>query len=473
MLKINIKSPQTNSCKINLNEDYVNIISEHPSSTQIEYDKPFSVMLDCSYSFSLDDYLFIEAKADDVRGRRLAIALVASDGKQSRVLNLQWYERLFELWNLFCIPVKDFFKNVEIDPNKINKIIIKGSGGGSFDLKNWGVSKTPTSRSYVENPLETEGWLAEEYGARGFQLIYQEKSCRIFGVHSFKWNRMMLHWLHSSDIVVLSCPRYLDFESAFLEYRFAKYLNLKIDNIFVLCNSLEEMQYAQMAGFTNTYFISNGVTFNSENFTIQPTKKIYNAVYTANPISGRWKLGDCKRHHLAWKIPNLALITGSGKLSEYPPNVIYKNKKILTPTEVCTILNQSHIGLCLSSVEGVMRANVEYLLSGLPVVTTKNKGGRDEFYEDWYRIVSDDTQESVADAVEELMGRKIDPQKIRASVIDKLEQHQARLYDLFESIKVKHNLYYQTKNIIYELANSTNCCSPCSKYSKVLLESMT
>jgi hypothetical protein len=45
--------------------------------------------------------------------------------------------------------------------------------------------------------------------------------------------------------------------------------------------------------------------------------------------------------------------------------------------EIPAWLNQARVGLCLSAYEGCMRASAEYLLCGLPIVSTPNIGGRD------------------------------------------------------------------------------------------------
>lgn len=45
------------------------------------------------------------------------------------------------------------------------------------------------------------------------------------------------------------------------------------------------------------------------------------------------------------------------------------------------IYGQSRCGLILSAEEGACFAAMEYLLCGLPVVTTPNIGGRDEFFD--------------------------------------------------------------------------------------------
>ena len=56
----------------------------------------------------------------------------------------------------------------------------------------------------------------------------------------------------------------------------------------------------------------------------------------------------------------------------------YRN---LDAAELCHWLNRSRTGLCLSEREGAMFASIEYLLCGLPIVTTPSIGGRHVFFE--------------------------------------------------------------------------------------------
>lgn len=44
----------------------------------------------------------------------------------------------------------------------------------------------------------------------------------------------------------------------------------------------------------------------------------------------------------------------------------------LDSEELNRCLNQCRLGLCLSAVEGPMYASIEYLLAGLPVVSTES-----------------------------------------------------------------------------------------------------
>jgi len=53
--------------------------------------------------------------------------------------------------------------------------------------------------------------------------------------------------------------------------------------------------------------------------------------------------------------------------------------KFLSKKEINEYYNESYSGLCLSDIEGACLVSVEYLLSGLPVISVKNVGGRDKF----------------------------------------------------------------------------------------------
>ena len=62
--------------------------------------------------------------------------------------------------------------------------------------------------------------------------------------------------------------------------------------------------------------------------------------------------------------------------------------------------NLSKVGLCLSKAEGAMYSSMEYLLCGLPIVSTKSIGGRDEFFTDKNCIFAKDNSKSVKDCVD-------------------------------------------------------------------------
>ena len=169
--------------------------------------------------------------------------------------------------------------------------------------------------------------------------------------------------------------------------------------------------------------------------------KRFDAIYTA-------KIEPFKRHHLAAKVSRLAIAahpfgfseTYGAQLRDSLPQATWLTKnfdedRFMIPTEeMYKFINQSRVGLCLSAEEGAMYASAEYLLCGLPVVSTKSIGGRDVFFEDDYVKIVDDTPEAVAAGVEEMIHRKVDASVIREKTIENMKGHRARFMDLVQTI---------------------------------------
>src|SRR5262249_36616283 len=80
---------------------------------------------------------------------------------------------------------------------------------------------------------------------------------------------------------------------------------------------------------------------------------------------------------------------------------------------VCEILNRSRVGLCLSALEGAMRAAIEYALCGLAVVSTHSVGGRERFLIGPHVRMVEDDADAVARAVAELKAKAFNPIAIR------------------------------------------------------------
>jgi glycosyltransferase involved in cell wall biosynthesis len=166
----------------------------------------------------------------------------------------------------------------------------------------------------------------------------------------------------------------------------------------------------------------------------------FDAVYNA-------RMNPFKRHTLAREISKLLVIGGvfaEGDSYEYfagirdaMPQARFTHAtddRYYSEAEVAATVAQARVGLCLSSVEGAMYAAVEYLLCGLPVVSTASRGGRDEWFDGEYvRIVPDDPQ-AVRDAVEELIALDLSPYRIRQQTLHRMCEHRQRLFELGQSI---------------------------------------
>ena len=98
----------------------------------------------------------------------------------------------------------------------------------------------------------------------------------------------------------------------------------------------------------------------------------------------------------------------------------------LSPQQTNAALNRAAVGLCLSAIEGSNYASMEYMLAGLPVVSTPSLGGRDVFFDPEYCMVCEPDASAVRDAVEAMKARKLPRDYIRARTLAKIEPERRR-----------------------------------------------
>lgn len=153
----------------------------------------------------------------------------------------------------------------------------------------------------------------------------------------------------------------------------------------------------------------------------------YDAIYVA-------QAKKFKRMHLARDVKRLYILTYSCKfrtpeggydLHAFEPRLShcdYNREFIRTNEEICQLYAKSVCGLALSKKEGAMWASMEYLMSGIPVVTTKNTGGRDQYLDSECAIWVKPTVASVREGVEFFVKNPPDRQAIRESVLVKVKK---------------------------------------------------
>jgi glycosyltransferase involved in cell wall biosynthesis len=207
-----------------------------------------------------------------------------------------------------------------------------------------------------------------------------------------------------------------------------------------LCNTLQQQKIFEEHNL-NAVFCNQNCLIDERIFKpITGTSKIFDAVYDA-------RFSTYKRHYLARNIDNIAFVYTCNP-SEYQevnflfPHAHYFNKALaedgpqllLSPETVNLCLNACKVGLCLSSVEGAMYASIQYCLSGLPVVSTKSKGGRNVFFDEEYALIVEDDPDAVKEGVDELIRRNVCADTIRCKVLEKVKQHRLTLINLIQSI---------------------------------------
>ena len=173
-----------------------------------------------------------------------------------------------------------------------------------------------------------------------------------------------------------------------------------------------------------------------------PMEKRYDAIYNG-------RIDPFKRHYLAREIKSLALIyyTMTGEDHRAYTEKIFKDLahatfvnnetgsyRFLMHDDICRQLNAAHVGLVLSEQEGGNHASVEYLLSGIPVVSTKNSGGRDHFLLPEFSRTVDPDPIQIRDAVEELKEMRIPAQTIRRKTLMLCLHHRKVLQETIQLI---------------------------------------
>ena len=217
-----------------------------------------------------------------------------------------------------------------------------------------------------------------------------------------------------------------------------------------MCNSQKELTNLTKYGFIGD-IINHNAWLDENLYSVQTTEKKYNALLFA-------RQAKFKRHYLASKVNNLALVAGGPRHGHaeqiiLPPHV-YNNDVPLGLDQIIEKINQSNCGLCLSKEEGACFSSSEYLLCGIPVVSTISEGGRDFWYDDYNSIVCQDTEEAVASAVQIFLQNKRDPELIRSNHIALSKQQRARFTKVLQQVFFKHDININAFNYFKE--NFTN-----------------
>ena len=220
-----------------------------------------------------------------------------------------------------------------------------------------------------------------------------------------------------------------------------------LHELIFLCNTEEERRL--VAGVGGTAIFSNHNLMVSEDI-FRPLPEVpveFDAVY-----SGR--ISHAKRHYLAFDVERLVHVTFS--IGELPPagdrafirrllaqsplhrvaNPIVDGLATrLTPPQVNRVYNQAAVGLCLSPAEGAMCSSMEYLMAGLPVVSTPSLGGRDVYFDPDYCIIAEPDPAAIRRAVETLRDRAIPREEIRSRTMAKVWPQRRELMEFLSELR--------------------------------------
>ncbi|MFZ0407713.1 MAG: glycosyltransferase [Cyanobium sp.] len=258
-----------------------------------------------------------------------------------------------------------------------------------------------------------------------FRLYIDNPKVRIFIIeniiHNYHWLKKYAGGIRPTDyfFVIVGCYSHdwlISHEAQALAA-----LNINQKNFFIMANDQREQDLFRKHGF-DCKIINQNAWLDEEVVNAKmDTSKIYDAIYVG-------RLAQFKRHFLAKKVSNLALVAGSlhsaAEASYVPPHA-YKNSSPLSQDEVFEKISSSRCGLILSEQEGACFASSEYLLCGVPVVSTKSEGGRDVWYNESNSIVCEPDPCAISEAVRYFCNTDICSDSIRSQHIDQARQYRS------------------------------------------------
>jgi len=227
-------------------------------------------------------------------------------------------------------------------------------------------------------------------------------------------------------------------------------LNDIYKNIVILTNTEEETIFFKERTTVDVIFCNSNAFINENSFNFNENiEKKYNLVINST-------FNKYKNVKLAKNIENVVHIgyknANGNMVDEYIPdfgiiaNKFIDNKYIqLTANEISTIINSSYIGGIFSIEEGACYASTEYLLCGLPVLSTFSKGGRDIWYNDDNSIVCE--PENIYKCYH-IIKNNIDkgiynPNKIRENCLKIMEEHRLILAKyIYDTLIHKFNIKF-------------------------------
>jgi glycosyltransferase involved in cell wall biosynthesis len=250
---------------------------------------------------------------------------------------------------------------------------------------------------YEPSIISKPKWAFENHHL--FMEYYKDDDFQIIHIEGLEHNWNIIPYFKNNIYTFITWPCY--FNKNLYEfglntlYTLNKEYNKK--NIVWLSPNLDGILWAYEYGY-NAILCNHNSFIDYNKFKITEEKVIYDAVMNCRPEL--WK-----RPYLAEKVNNLAYIKGATygneELFDYSKLICnYMNEKIIPIDEVIKIYNQSYCGMIFSESEGACYSSSEYLLCGLPVISTICRGGRDTWYNNKNSIIIDADSNSVKDAVD-------------------------------------------------------------------------
>lgn len=227
--------------------------------------------------------------------------------------------------------------------------------------------------------------------------------------------------------------------------------------MIMLANTRDEERILRGLGVAAQFAPQNMFVNETMYHPLPGRERTFDAIYNA-------QLAPFKRHDLARLVPSCAYVTkmfshwpaqlkrqqldkfvrtmplGHAILNDVVPDGIV----LMSHVAVNEAMASAHVGLCLSKLEGAMYASIEYLLAGLPVVSTRSRGGRDTFFHPDTTLIVDDDPRAVRDGVAAMKSRNIPPDYVRATTMKLVAEERTRFNAFISGLRNGHGVDVET-----------------------------
>jgi len=209
-----------------------------------------------------------------------------------------------------------------------------------------------------------------------------------------------------------------------LYYSYKKVRSFSRKRLAHMCNSRKEQRNLGLLG-RNAYFCHHNLFCDESKLVLGSSEKEFDAIYIA-------QMAPFKRVELAGQVERLRIVAANppilkDKLEQFGVPNAQANQDRLNREEISAAIGGAHCGLALSAVEGGMLASAEYLLCGVPIVSTPSRGGRDAWYTERNHILCEPTIPGVSNAVRAAVAKDWDAAQIRSDAIARCREHREQL----------------------------------------------
>jgi glycosyltransferase involved in cell wall biosynthesis len=313
--------------------------------------------------------------------------------------------------------------------------------------------KDKLNTTYIPKIVDPPGWkYHDKYTVMNY---YTDENIQILRFEGLEHNWDLLPYIEVSTYIFVQIPCMFIKSS----YEFARNTlftqnpKLDINKIIWECPDLDTILLACEYGFSYI-FANNNCWLDYNKNKILNLERKYNMVMNCRPER------NFKRPYLARAVPNLAYIKGllfrKNDIYDYSElQSSFVNEKYMSLEKVVEIYNQSYCGGIFSASEGACYSSSEYLLCGIPVISTIGRGGRDTWYTHDNSIIVNPDEQDVKSAVDRYIelhkSGKIDRDAIRNHHIELQNQMRnnfnKKVQEIFDTYNINMNVeeYFVTK----------------------------